>query len=138
MIVHTTPVEDRLLATVCEVDRDVVFEIVERLDKVIVERESVIVDLNDQLRELAKVIVEKDDKIDSLKEEVCSLERDEALRVVREQHAEVIGLYAMVDESRNERDQLRKVCDELANATRAEFGELNWRLDAYNNLPPET
>lgn len=33
-----------------------------------------------------------------------------------------------------ERDQLRKVCDELANATRAEFGELNWRLDAYNQL----
>ena len=34
-----------------------------------------------------------------------------------------------------ERDQLRKVCDELAQATRAEFGNLNWRLDAYNNLP---
>lgn len=34
-----------------------------------------------------------------------------------------------------ELDQLRKVCDELAQATRAEFGNLNWRLDAYNNLP---
>ena len=33
-----------------------------------------------------------------------------------------------------ERDQLRKVCDELANATRAEFGNLNWRLDSYSQL----
>ena len=62
-------------------------------------------------------------------------ERDEAQRVVREQHAQIIGIYAQEAELRNERDQLRKVCDELANATRAEFGELNWRLDAYNQLP---
>jgi hypothetical protein len=75
VIVHTSPVEDRLLAAVCDVDRDVVFEIVERLDKMITEREAVIVDLNEQLRELAKVIVAKDETIDSLKEEVCSLER---------------------------------------------------------------
>lgn len=59
MIVHTSPVEDRLLATVCEIDRDVVFEIVERLDKMITERESVIVDLNEQLRELALQHVER-------------------------------------------------------------------------------
>ena len=62
-------------------------------------------------------------------------ERDEAQRVVREQHAQIIGLYAIEDVLINERDQLRKVCDALANATRAEFGELNWRLDAYNQLP---
>ena len=62
-------------------------------------------------------------------------ERDEAQRVIREQHAQIIGCYALEDELRNERDHLRKVCDELANATRAEFGELNWRLDAYNQLP---
>ena len=61
--------------------------------------------------------------------------RDEAQRVVREQHAQIIGIYAQEAELRNERDQLRKVCDELANAARAEFGELNWRLDAYNQLP---
>ena len=65
MIVHTSPVEDRLLATVCEVDRDVVFEIVEKLDRMITERESEIDDLNGQLlelaSELAKVIVEKDE-----------------------------------------------------------------------------
>jgi hypothetical protein len=34
-----------------------------------------------------------------------------------------------------ERDEARKVADELANATRAEFGELNWRLDSYRQLP---
>ena len=62
-------------------------------------------------------------------------ERDESQRVIREQHAQVIGLYAIEDELRSERDQLRKVCDSLANATRAEFGELNWRLDSYNQLP---
>ena len=62
-------------------------------------------------------------------------ERDEAQRVVREQHAQIIILYAQEDELRNSLAQLRKVCDELANATRAEFGELNWRLDAYNQLP---
>jgi hypothetical protein len=62
-------------------------------------------------------------------------ERDEAQRVIREQHAQIICLYALEAELRNERDRLRKVCDELANATRAEFGELNWRLDAYNQLP---
>ena len=61
--------------------------------------------------------------------------RDEAQRLVREQHAQIIGLYAIEDVLINERDQLRKVCDALANATRAEFGELNWRLDAYNQLP---
>ena len=55
-------------------------------------------------------------------------ERDEAQRVIREQHAQIIGCYAL-------EDQLRNVCDELANATRAEFGNMNWRLDAYNQLP---
>ena len=68
-------------------------------------------------------------------QEEAERERDEAQRVIREQHAQVIGLYAQEAELRNERDHLRKVCDELANATRAEFGELNWRLDAYNQLP---
>ena len=49
-------------------------------------------------------------------------ERDEALRVVREQHAQIIGCYAMEDKLRNERDQLRQICDELTLV--------------YNNLPP--
>lgn len=60
MIINTTPVEDRLLKQVHPTSSDVVFEIVDRLDKMIVEREAVIVDLNEQLRELAKVIVAKD------------------------------------------------------------------------------
>ena len=55
-------------------------------------------------------------------------ERDESQIVIREQHAQIIGCYAL-------EDQLRNVCDELANATRAEFGNMNWRLDSYNQLP---
>ena len=35
-------------------------------------------------------------------------ERDEAQRVLREQHAQIIGCYALEAELRNERDQLRK------------------------------
>jgi hypothetical protein len=66
---------------------------------------------------------------------VPSEEVEKAQRVIREQHAQIIGCYALEAELRNERDRLRKVADELANATRAEFGELNWRLDAYNQLP---
>ena len=41
-------------------------------------------------------------------QEEAERERDEAQRVIREQHAQVIGLYAQEAELRNERDQLRK------------------------------
>ena len=34
-----------------------------------------------------------------------------------------------------ERDQLRKVVDELAAVVRGEFGNYNWRVSAYNKLP---
>ena len=50
-------------------------------------------------------------------------ERDEAQRVVREQHAQIIGLYAIEAELRNERDRLRKVCDSLAQDLSFERGE---------------
>ena len=67
-------------------------------------------------------------------------ERDEAQRVVREQHAQVIGLYAIEDVLINERDQLRKVCDELA-LIPWRYPRLLWdeesdkAMDAYNQLP---
>jgi len=37
--------------------------------------------------------------------------------------------------ARRERDQLRKVADELAVYIKAEFGFDNWRLANHNNLP---
>ena len=34
-----------------------------------------------------------------------------------------------------ERDQLRKVVDELCSVVRGEFGDSNWRVNAYSKLP---
>lgn len=59
-----------------------------------------------------------------------------AQKVVREQHGEIIGLYAMVDELRNERDQIRKVCNALYIADTA--SELQQAFYTYIQLPHVT
>ena len=41
-------------------------------------------------------------------------ERDEAQRIVREQHAQIIGLYAQEAELRNERDEARRLIKDTA------------------------
>ena len=69
-------------------------------------------------------------------------ERDEAQRVISEQHAQIIGLYAIEDELRNERDRLRKVCDELYESIGCvhcgpdEFcAECKHKMRSYHQLP---
>ena len=56
-----------------------------------------------------------------------------AQRVIREQHAQIIGLYSLEAELKNEREQLRKVCNALYVADTA--SELQQAFYTYNQLP---
>ena len=47
----------------------------------------------------------------------------------------VMQVEAERDKAKEERDELRKVVDELAAVVRGEFGNYNWRVSAYNKLP---
>lgn len=49
--------------------------------------------------------------------------------------AAVLETIALIKELRSERDQLRKVVDELCSVVRGEFGDSNWRVNAYSQLP---
>ena len=73
----------------------------------------------------------------SFRKEIAQLEQE--LNEVKEYAAGQRVLASAINDAATEmvkeRDQLRKVVDELAAVVRGEFGNYNWRVSAYNKLP---